>query len=201
MKKTIIGFGDSLTFGYGVGSGMSFIDKLAPPLSENFPSFEWKIINKGVNGDTTRDALFRLKEDVLDLKPDYVTILFGTNDSSFNEDAYISPFEFSANLNKIAASIKEIGAIPIFITPPPIIDSDFMPYNTNDRIEKYCSIISEAAEKCSCPILDLNDFMSSFCGSSLEELLQLDGIHINEKGYEIITEFIIGKLSNIIETK
>lgn len=199
MKKTIIGFGDSLTFGYGVDAGTSFIDRLAPLLLDKFPSIEWEIINKGVNGDTTRDALFRLKEDVLDLKPDYVTILFGTNDSSLNEDTYVSPFEFSVNLNKIAESIKKTGAVPVFITPTPIIDFDFLPYNTNDRIEKYCSLISETAEKYLCPFFDLNDFMSSFCGNSLEYLIQFDGIHINEKGYEIIAEFLAEKLSKIIK--
>ena len=39
-----------------------------------------RIINRGVNGDLTSNMLLRFRQDVVDLKPDYVVILGGAND-------------------------------------------------------------------------------------------------------------------------
>ena len=198
MKKTILGFGDSLTFGYGVKKGVSFIDRLPFLMSQKMPHIEWASINKGVNGDTSRDALIRLKSDVLDLKPDIATILFGTNDSSLNEYQYVSPYEFSANMEKIASGIKDAGTLAVLITPPPVTDSDFFPYNTNDRIEAYSYLIYEVSEKTLCPLIDLWKFMGSFDDPYISSLLSHDGIHINEKGYSVISDFISKELSYIL---
>ena len=52
-----------------------------------FPN--WKVVNAGVPGDTTFDALNRIEEDVLSYKPDFVTVFLGTNDAvSFHKGHY-----------------------------------------------------------------------------------------------------------------
>ena len=48
--------GDSLTFGYGVKPKDNWVHKLSEYLKLN-------ILNKGVNGNTTTDMLFRFYED------------------------------------------------------------------------------------------------------------------------------------------
>ena len=70
---TFVGFGDSLTYGYGVENGASFMDRLEIALPEAFPDINWNIINGGINGHTTREGLSRIKGDVLDYNPDIVT--------------------------------------------------------------------------------------------------------------------------------
>lgn len=71
--KNIICFGDSITFGYGVGQG------------EDYPSTLRKmvglpVINAGVDGDTSSEALSRFQADVLDKEPLLVIIEFSGND-------------------------------------------------------------------------------------------------------------------------
>lgn len=44
-----------------------------------FPN--WKVVNAGVPGDNTFDALNRIEEDVILYKPDFVTVFLGTNDA------------------------------------------------------------------------------------------------------------------------
>lgn len=48
--------GDSLTFGYGVKPKDNWVHKLSEYLKLN-------ILNKGVNGNTTTDMLFRFYEE------------------------------------------------------------------------------------------------------------------------------------------
>ena len=71
--KNIVCFGDSITFGYGVGQG------------EDYPSILRKmvdtpVINAGLDGDTSSEALSRFQTDVLDKNPLLVIIEFSGND-------------------------------------------------------------------------------------------------------------------------
>jgi fatty-acyl-CoA synthase len=68
----IICFGDSLTACGGEGGRFSDI------LQDRFPRH--LLLNRGVNGDTLRDARRRLKQDVLAEQPDAVLVEFGAND-------------------------------------------------------------------------------------------------------------------------
>ncbi|MFZ3198507.1 MAG: GDSL-type esterase/lipase family protein, partial [Bacillus mycoides] len=69
-------------FGYSITAAEIFFDgtpRLTPRLQEMFPN--WKVVNAGVPGDNTFDALQRIEEDVLSHEPDFVTVFIGTNDS------------------------------------------------------------------------------------------------------------------------
>ena len=77
--KPIVCFGDSLTEGYGAG-GLGTVDR-----SRSYPAFlqrkvNMPVVNSGISGDTTADALFRLERDVLSKDPQMVIILLGAND-------------------------------------------------------------------------------------------------------------------------
>lgn len=71
--KNIICFGDSITYGYGANSGEDFPTALSKLIS--IP-----VINAGIDGDTTIEALRRIKFDVLDRDPLLVIVEFCGND-------------------------------------------------------------------------------------------------------------------------
>ncbi len=71
--KNIICFGDSITFGYGVSPGEDYPAALAKIM--NAP-----VINSGIDGDTTTEALERMSSDVLERDPLLVIIEFCGND-------------------------------------------------------------------------------------------------------------------------
>lgn len=70
---TLICFGDSITFGYGVDSNQAYPVILSQML-------EMPVINAGIDGDTTTEALRRLDSDVLSRDPFLVIVEFGGND-------------------------------------------------------------------------------------------------------------------------
>lgn len=71
--KNIVCFGDSITFGYGVNPGEDYPTALSKMLS--IP-----VINEGIDGDTSLEALRRFKPDALDRDPLIVIIEFCGND-------------------------------------------------------------------------------------------------------------------------
>jgi acyl-CoA thioesterase I len=71
LQKTLVCFGDSLTEGV---IGASYIDMLC----ERLPGA--RIVNAGINGDTTLNLLRRVERDVVPWHPDLIVLFVGLND-------------------------------------------------------------------------------------------------------------------------
>lgn len=98
--KNIICFGDSLTEGYGAKPGEDYPSTLSKLLNQ-------PVINAGVSGNTTRQALERLQADVLNKDPRIVIVQFGGNDF-FRK---IPRNETRDNLDQLVLKIQEKGAM------------------------------------------------------------------------------------------
>jgi acyl-CoA thioesterase I len=100
--RNIICFGDSLTFGTGASEGSDYPSRLAaivdPP-----------VINAGVPGDTTADALKRLEQDVLSRSPRMVLLTLGGNDLKNR----VPKEKAFANLRTIVEAIQDAGALVV----------------------------------------------------------------------------------------
>jgi len=100
---TIVAFGDSLVEGVGASTGNDFVSVLSRQLEE-------PIVNLGVRGDTTADALLRL-DQVIAQDPKVVIVLLGGNDYL----QQIPKAETFANLNQIVTTIHDSGAVVILL--------------------------------------------------------------------------------------
>jgi acyl-CoA thioesterase-1 len=77
--ETLVCFGDSLTAGYGATTpGIDDKTKSYPAYLQN--KLNIPVINSGVSGNTTSQALARLKRDVILKNPKIVIIELGAND-------------------------------------------------------------------------------------------------------------------------
>jgi acyl-CoA thioesterase-1 len=76
-QRTLVCFGDSITAGLGLQDGQSYSDFLAHDLTAQ--GYHYKILNRGVSGATTSDAVASLPS-ILALHPDVVIVEFGGND-------------------------------------------------------------------------------------------------------------------------
>jgi len=88
-KNAVVFLGDSITQGWGDDFRGDFKDL--------------KVANRGISGDTTRGMLIRLQEDVLDLEPEAVVMLMGTNDLEENAE----PSTIAANVGLIVDALEE----------------------------------------------------------------------------------------------
>ncbi len=198
-KMTFVGFGDSLTYGYGVLDGVSFMDRLKVSLSNIFTDKDCTIINSGINGDTTREGLRRIYRDVINHNPDIVTILFGSNDSALNDYQHRAIAEFELNLMEIAKLIKEkTSAKIIFITPPPCIEDDIFPFTTNKALLLYSDVIKKTAALYGDCIIDFNSIMLDTADGSLDPYLQYDGLHLSDRGYDLLYNLIVTELKKTV---
>ncbi|MHA1669222.1 MAG: SGNH/GDSL hydrolase family protein [Promethearchaeota archaeon] len=169
-KKIVIFIGDSLTHGT-IGENYTKI------VSDRLKSEKFEFINAGINSELTFNVLKRM-DDIIQCKPDFATILIGTNDvngSISPENAKIYerkkdfPKEpnfwkeerFKEDLNSIVKRLKQEtnARIAILSIPPLGENSTALPFK---RSISYCAIIKKIAKQCDITYLPLNEKMVAF---------------------------------------
>ncbi len=99
--KTIVCFGDSLTYGTGAGKGLDYPAQLSIMIGQ-------PVINLGVPGDTTSGALARI-DTVLEKEPRMVLLTLGGNDLK-NRVPKQTAFN---NLERIIQMFQDRGALVV----------------------------------------------------------------------------------------
>ena len=187
-KLAFVAMGNSLTVGFIPTSLEShpystFLREMAKNFLKQFKNtLEIRFINKGVNGDLTGDMLLRFKRDVIDLKPDYVIILSGTNDIGWG----FSVDDIFVNLKRMFKMAKDNNIGPIGCTVPSILGwDDFIPprLELNKLLTRFCH-----EEEIPCVDLFFNT-----CDPKTNRLrpdYSSDGLHLNRLGYKKLAEAI-----------
>ncbi|MEO6875684.1 MAG: GDSL-type esterase/lipase family protein [Opitutaceae bacterium] len=144
----IVCFGDSITgVYYHTGDRRAWCDLLGLALQRRFPAARIEMLNAGISGQTTGDALPRLETDVLAPRPDLVVLMFGMNDA-----AKLAPETYRANLREFTSRIRARGAELIFMTPNAVDEGD--PLRPPDRVAAYAEIMREVGRELAVPVAD-----------------------------------------------
>ena len=155
-------------------------------------------INRGIGGQTTPQMLIRFKPDVVDLEPDIVVILAGTNDIAGNTGPsnvkMITDNIFSMAELARAHQIKVVlsSILPVFEYEwakeikdvPATIDS------VNDELKKYVNDHG----------LVYLDYFSSMVDErkGLNKDYTYDGVHPNQDGYILMSSLAQKVLSRLL---
>ncbi|WP_353625696.1 GDSL-type esterase/lipase family protein [Bacillus sp. JCM 19041] len=140
----VICFGDSITARYEGLTRPMLTEKLKYKLS-----IQTEIINAGVFGNNTIQALLRIEEDVLKHQPDFVTVLFGANDAAQHKMVPID--EFEKNIYKIVNLISPTRTILLTTAP---IDEALQCNRTNALLNEYGDCIRRVAKLTKCHLID-----------------------------------------------
>lgn len=178
----ISALGDSLTYGWMAERG--FLDYLKDMLNKKYPDTSFKILNRGVPGDTAKDGLRRLDRDIIRFNPDLVMIQFALNDAYTD----FSPDNFKENVDLIISKIKEkTGSEIALLTSVALLDP-----RENRIAEKFYSKILELGLKYNIPVAAVHDHWKKRISEGITHstLVQLDGIHPTEKGYQLMAESV-----------
>lgn len=164
----VLAFGDSLTYGTGSSKDSNY-----PRILSKF-SFH-NVINAGIPGEITRDALSRLPSLLDEHKPELLILIHGGNDILKK----IPQQQIINNLTQMITEAKQRGINVIMMgVPEPKL---FL----MDSAELYAQI----AEQQQVPI-DLTTLPKILGTASLKS----DLIHPNNEGYKILAESLLNML-------
>ena len=140
-----------------------------------------KVINRGINGDTTYGLLDRISS-IANGKPEKIFLMIGVNDMVLSLGTEKSFDNYRAILNKIKTESPDSkvyveSLLPVnegmYIYPGKVNNKQIAEYN-----EKLKSIVSESGYS----FIDMHD--SFMANGELKKEFTHDGIHMSGKGYE-----------------
>lgn len=163
--NTVLALGDSLTYGYGASPAESYPAQLQKLTG-------WDIINGGISGDTSAQALSRLPA-LLQRKPKLVLISIGGND-------FLRKLPEAETRNNIAETIESVQKenIPTVLVGVPHLSVGALFGHLSDH-----PLYQELAEQYKIPL-----FEGAWSEILSDEKLKSDQIHANAAGYKVFAE-------------
>ena len=163
--NTVLALGDSLTYGYGASPAESYPAQLQKLTG-------WDIINGGISGDTSAQALSRLPA-LLQRKPKLVLISIGGND-------FLRKLPEAETRNNIAETIESVQKenIPTVLVGVPHLSVGALFGHLSDH-----PLYQELAEQYKIPL-----FEGAWSEILSDEKLKSDQIHANAAGYKAFAE-------------
>ena len=208
--KTFLLQGDSITDAgrddesqdnFSLGCGYALL--LASDIEKNRKG-EIKFINRGKSGDRITDVYARIKEDIINLKPDYMSILIGVNDVSheLTQDCGVSPEKFNKIYNLLIEEIKEaLPEIKIIILEPFVLKgsaTNKLWEQFNCEVRKLAKISKQVAEQWDLRFVPLQDKFDKVSSDGDTRYWSVDGIHPTSAGHQIIKEELQKAIEEII---
>jgi lysophospholipase L1-like esterase len=168
----VVFYGDSITDAWESNGGSFFPGK--------------PYVNRGISGETTPQMVVRFRQDVVDLHPEAVVILAGTNDIAGNtgpstpemtEDNFRSMAEI-AKANGIRVILASVTPVAKYPWKPEVLYTAAKVEALNAWIKDYC-----AQEK-----LTYLDYWTAMAGpdGGMKPGISKDGVHPNGAGYAIM---------------
>ena len=132
----VVCFGDSITEGHRITDAFTtpYPDMLRKMLDEKKGKGGFEVVNAGVSGQDTHQGLARVDEVLRKEKPDWMLILYGTNDLWSTRKMAVS--DTDRNLRAIVTKAKAAGAKCIIGTIIPVWDFDAKVSERNESIRK-----------------------------------------------------------------
>lgn len=183
MNKKIVCIGDSITYGFPFGPDYSWV---------NFGVKKYghlvRIINQGINGDTSLGVKGRFQKDVIDLKPAMVILTIGTNDAWIERDRNI----YIEMVKKCCQRANEAGIEMILGIPVPVLEEV-----VDDILSDYRDELNSLSAKTGMKTLDFYTRFTALDPSSLEMLYD-DDFHPSQLGYRAMGEIFTNFLKDIL---
>lgn len=139
--------------------GTSYVSCVGATLCSAYPELNLRVVNMGIGGNQVRDLQKRWRTDVIELHPDWVSVLIGINDvwrqfdSPQMPETHVSPEAFEEGYAQLID--QTLPAVKGMILMSPY----FMEPNRQDpmraRMDEYGAIVRRLAEKNGLLFVDL----------------------------------------------
>ncbi|MBQ8210284.1 MAG: SGNH/GDSL hydrolase family protein [Clostridia bacterium] len=164
---------------------------------------EFSFFNRGESGDRITDIYARIKEDIINLAPDYMSILVGVNDVSHEltikcgVDADKYEKIYTMLIEEVRAALPDIK---IIILEPFVLKGTA----TQELWEQFYAEVKKrsaaakcVAEKFSLEFVELQNKFDDACADGDTRYWSVDGVHPTAAGHQIIKEELLKAINKL----
>jgi lysophospholipase L1-like esterase len=191
-RKRPVGEGN---FG-GVGKGyVALVDGL---LNAIYPQLTLRVVNMGTSGNTVKDLQERWQTDVLDLEPDWLSIMIGINDvwrqfdEPFKTETHVGLEEYEQTLRKLVSDTKPLVKGLVLMTP------FYIEPNAQDAMrgmmDQYGAVVKRIAEETDSLFVDTQAAFEPILKEVYPASLAWDRVHPNLVGHTALAKAFLGAI-------
>lgn len=178
--------GEGLVGAFGKGY-VALVDGL---LNAAYPVHQVRITNMGASGNTVRDLYGRWQSDVLDLKPQWVSVMIGINDvwRQFDlprqPELAVLPDQYETLLDELVA--RTMPAVKGLVLMTPFMIEASREDAMRRRMDEYGAIVKRVAAKRGALIVDTQAAFDRVLAHQHAMAIAWDRIHPNHLGHAIL---------------
>ncbi len=186
----------SYLFGYG------YPNLVAADLLKNKKG-EFEFINKGVSGNRIVDLYARIKDDIINLKPDVMSILIGVNDvwHELSVQNGVAAEKFEKIYNMLIEEVKEaLPDIKIIILAPFVLKGSGTEMYYDEfraEVQKRAECAKRVAEKHNLYFVELQSKFDEASADGDTVYWATDGVHPSAAGHQLIKEALMDVIKKI----
>ena len=202
MAKIILFQGDSITDGdrdktNPMHTGRCYANYVKTELSVDYPN-EYIYYNRGVSGNRIVDLYARIKNDFINLKPDYASILIGVNDvwhgikydNGVDTDKFERIYDWMLQeILEACPGIKLMLLSPFVVEGTDTCDTEEQPDRWSrfqKEVAEKATVTKKMAEKYGLPLIELQPVFDKLQESAPADYWVRDGVHPTAAGYTVI---------------
>lgn len=164
-----------------------------------YPELGIRVINTGLSGNTVRDLKARWQEDVLDRKPDWLSIMIGTNDvwrqydTPFIKEWHVYIEEYEQTLRQLVEQTKPSVAGGIVLMTPFYLES-----NEKDAMrhtmDQYGAVVRRIAAETGCLFVDTQAAFNVVLKELYAATLAWDRVHPVAAGHMVLARAFLNEI-------
>ncbi|GAA3405636.1 SGNH/GDSL hydrolase family protein [Paenibacillus hodogayensis] len=156
--------------------------------SAAYPQLQVKFINRGISGNRAADLLNRWEPDCLELKPDWVSIYIGINDTwrKYDRNDPTSAEQFEQNYRRLLTETRERLGAQIVLIEPFVLPVPEDRKGWREDLDPKITVVRELAREFGTLLVPLDGLFAQASTLATSAYWAPDGVHPSPAGHALI---------------
>lgn len=170
--------------------GYGYADMVAAWFSMLYPAKNVKFVNRGVPGDRVKDLQARWKVDCMDLKPDWVSILVGVNDTwrRYDSNDPTSAEQYEEGYRDLLTQVRDGLGANLIIMEPFVLPTRAELDQFREDLDPKIHVARKLAREFDAIYIPLDGLFAGACAEAEPAFWGEDGVHPSRAGHAFIAQ-------------
>jgi lysophospholipase L1-like esterase len=178
--------------------GKGYVSLVDAMLQAVYPELGIRVVNMGSSGNTVLDLQVRWQEDVIDRKPDWLSIMIGTNDvwrqydTPFIQDSHVYADKYESTLRSLVEQTKPRVSNLVLMTP------FYLESNEQDAMrrtmDEYGAIVKKISQDNGTLFIDTQAAFNVVLKELYAATIAWDRVHPSQTGHVVLARAFLNKI-------